>query len=126
MMGRADMLALVFLPKRCQDRPEGPGYGSWLKLAVFCLAFAGIGLTVIERLWLVNGNSYPSWLATSANVPAGADASLYLHGHACSGNGPVWVYEKPRSVVLRCGEWWPFAKTFVVARTSQIAGSARH
>ena len=110
------MSPLALVPKGNRHRPKKRTARLWLKLAAFALVTAWVGLTTAERLCLVHANSYPSWLASSPYIPTGPDPALYVHDHLCLGNEPVEVFEKPHTLVLHCGTWWPFARTFVVVR----------
>jgi hypothetical protein len=83
-------------------------------VAIGAVSLMLAGLIVAERAVLVNGPSYPRWLATGEVPSASDEAVAMLHGSACRGQGPVEVHLKPQGVVLRCGTWFlPATKTFL-------------
>jgi hypothetical protein len=84
---------------------------------------AAVSLSTAERLYLVNGNTYAAWLATRS-VPVSEVRPHFLsriHESECHGNEPVWVFPKQNQYVLRCGDFWPFARTLIVPRNSATA-----
>ncbi|NWK46029.1 hypothetical protein [Ralstonia pickettii] len=80
--------------------------------AVGLLVFAAVGLlSVAERLYLVNGAHYPSFLAKDVgNVDM--DRLGRLRAAEC-GSEPVEVYAKSDYWVLRCGVAYISGRTFI-------------
>jgi hypothetical protein len=84
---------------------------------------AAVLLSAAERLYLVNGSTYPGWLATRS-VPVSEVRPHFLsliHESECHGNEPVWMFPKQNQYVLRCGDFWPFARTLIVPRNASTA-----
>lgn len=89
----------------------------WLSVAIIVgvSAFMLVGLlSTIERVYLVNGKTYPRWLARG-ELGRVDDAALgYLRATECK-NDPIEIFQKDGFVVLRCGFAWfePSTKTFI-------------
>lgn len=84
-------------------------------LVLWALAFLTILANAVERLYYVNGKSYPSWLTSGELQPAadGANSLDSLRAGQCKGRGPLEISEKEDGVYLvRCGLFWYEAKTF--------------
>lgn len=89
----------------------------WLSRAIIfgVAAFLLVGLlSTIERVYLVNGKTYPRWLARG-ELGRVDDAALgRLRATDCK-NDPIEIFQKDGFVVLRCGFAWyePSTKTFI-------------
>lgn len=89
----------------------------WLSIAVIVgvAAFMLVGvLSVFERVYLVNGKTYPRWLARGELGRVDDAAMGRLRATECT-NAPIEVFQKDGFVVLRCGFAWyePSTKTFI-------------
>lgn len=89
----------------------------WLSIAIIvgvsAFMLAGL-LSTIERVYLVNGKTYPRWLARG-ELGRVDDAALgRLRATDCK-NDPIEIFQKDGFVVLRCGFAWyePSTKTFI-------------
>ncbi|HEY8095832.1 MAG TPA: hypothetical protein VIE65_07010 [Methylobacter sp.] len=81
----------------------------WILLVIFS------GLEFIERLYVVNGSSYPKWLATAEldKSMVGWKNLMPLHDRECN-HQPFEIYEKANGqYVLRCGLAWHESKTYI-------------
>jgi hypothetical protein len=89
----------------------------WLSVvivaAVTALMVIGL-LSVIERVYVVNGSSYPSWLASGKLGDVDDAAVDHLRATACQ-NKTIEIFQKDHFVVLRCGFAWyePSTRTFI-------------
>jgi hypothetical protein len=108
-------------------QPMRVGMGLVLRMGLL-LALSGflaaVSLSTAERLYLVNGNTYAGWLATRSVPVSEVMRPRFLsriHKSECHGNEPVWVFPKQNQYVLRCGDFWPFARTLIVPRNSATA-----
>ena len=84
-------------------------------IVVGVLAFMLAGLLfTIERVYLVNGKTYPRWLARGELGRVNDAALDRLRGTECK-DDPIEVFQKDGFVVLRCGFAWyePSTKTFI-------------
>lgn len=81
-------------------------------LALFFIAIAASLLAGIERLYLVNGDSYPRFLAKNLGT-ADMHTIDALRAKECKNTG-IDVYEKAGNVwVIRCGFSWLDGKTYI-------------
>lgn len=74
------------------------------------LMLAGLLLTA-ERLYLVNGATYPTFLAEDLGS-IDANTLEYLHKTHCSGE-PMEIYRKRDFWVIRCGVAYLEGHTFI-------------
>ena len=82
------------------------------------LGLLGVGLVrVAERVILVHSSPYPAWLATGTINTLVPGSMAQLRAKSCGGNQLVEVFENSQQLILRCGDWWPASKTWVVPRT---------
>lgn len=72
---------------------------------------------MVERIVLVHNPRYPAWLATGRIETLGPGSLSQLRMRQCGGSQPIQVFENRQQFVLRCGDWWPVSKTWVVPRT---------
>ncbi|MFN9473238.1 hypothetical protein [Acidovorax sp.] len=85
---------------------------SYAVAAVWLIAFFGGILGTAERIYYVNGNSYPRWLASGGL--ASADEMDALRQGECKGRGPLEISEKADGLfVVRCGTMWWESKTYL-------------
>ena len=89
----------------------------WLSIAIMVgvSAFMLVAvLSTIERVYLVNGKTYPRWLARDELGRIDEAAIDHLRATECK-NDPIEVFQKDGFVVLRCGFAWyePSTKTFI-------------
>lgn len=94
--------------------------GLALILALGCVALAVF--TGVERLLLVNADSYPRWMATGV-LPGKVTGEQVgdLHKTSCKGE-PIEILRKSDGYVLRCGLWWPGSHTYLAASLERPYG----
>lgn len=89
----------------------------WLSVAIIvgvsAFVLAGL-LSAIERVYLVNGKTYPRWFARG-ELGRVSDADLRRLRETECKNDPIEIFQKGGFVVLRCGFAWyePSTKTFI-------------
>ena len=77
----------------------------WLSIAINTVVVVAMTvgiLSVIERLYVVNGNSYPRWLAQGELGRMNDADLLSLRATECK-HEPIEVFQKEGFFVLRCG-----------------------
>ncbi|WP_156350195.1 hypothetical protein [Achromobacter sp. 2789STDY5608633] len=79
--------------------------------AVALAIFIGGLLAGIERLYLVNADSYPSFLASEKNLASPAELDQ-LRANECP-DEVLTIYEKSNGWVIRCGDFWFDGPTFL-------------
>lgn len=80
-------------------------------LAGFFLVMVAGLLLGVERVYVVNGSSYPAWLAT-ADLGA-VEKRILAPAPGCEGE-PTEIYQKDNGlVVLRCGLLWYEGHTYL-------------
>lgn len=89
----------------------------WLSRAVIGAALAVIAVGVlgaIERVYLVNADTYPRWLASGELGDANNVDLLRLRETACKA-APIEIFQKRDLVVLRCGFalYEPSTRTYI-------------
>lgn len=83
-------------------------------LALFFLGVLFGVMAVSERLYLINGSSYPNWLATELSGSWNTVQNQDVVRKSCHGRGGVEVLNKADGrAVLRCGFSWAPGNTFV-------------
>lgn len=77
------------------------------------LVIAALALGVAERVYLVNGSSYPSWMAGAELGEVAMARIVALWNSECR-HCPVEVFRKSNGAVLRCGDFWfmPSTRTY--------------
>ncbi len=89
----------------------------WLARAVIGAALAVIAVGVlgtIERVYLVNADTYPRWLASGELGDVNNAELLRLRETACKA-APIEIFQKRGHFVMRCGFAWyePSTKTYI-------------
>ena len=88
--------------------------GSAILLA-WTIGLAYVVLITADRLWFVNGGSYPAWLATEATVTPENARTLRGVGSLCGlDKGIGTIEEKDNGVFMRCGFEWRPGNTFLI------------
>lgn len=76
--------------------------------------FACAAVLAAERLWLINGDSYPSFMGTFYQK---FDIPTYEAIPDCSEGGGDW-FEKSDKTVIRCGSNWLTGTTIILNQPS--------
>ena len=82
------------------------------------LLFLGAILSLTERLILVNGSHYPTWLSTGSFETLAPGSLGHLRISACGGNQPIEIFQNKDQWIFRCGLFWPSEKTFTAPRSA--------
>ncbi|MGQ6550941.1 hypothetical protein ACUNEV_25905 [Serratia sp. IR-2025] len=85
-----------------------------IMLWVYAAFFACVALLTVERLWLINGDSCPSFMGT---VYQKFDIPTYEAIPDCSKGGGDW-FEKSDKTVIRCGSNWLTGTTIILNQPS--------
>ena len=80
---------------------------------------AGGFVSVAERVLFAQSPRYPAWLATGTIQTLAPESLAQLRASSCRSHPDLWVWEKPQQYLVRCGDWWPESKTWIVPRTSK-------
>lgn len=82
--------------------------------AVLAVLLVVAVFSTAERLYLVNGDAYPSWLASGELGQVDHATIVRLRNTECS-HDVIEIYHKRDSVVLRCGLAWyqPSTRTYI-------------
>ncbi|MGL5384943.1 MAG: hypothetical protein ACRDCA_03640 [Serratia sp. (in: enterobacteria)] len=83
-------------------------------LWVYAAIFACAAVLAAERLWLINGDSYPTFMGT---VYQKFDIPTYEAIPDCAKGGGDW-FEKSGKTVIRCGSDWLTGTTIIVNQPS--------
>ncbi len=87
---------------------------AWAVAFVWSAVFAGGMLATIERLYYVNGDGYPRWLA-SGELTSASQFDALREGD-CKGRGFLEISEKADGLfVVRCGIMWWESKTYLAS-----------
>lgn len=88
---------------------------SWLVVIGWVIAFLMMFFGTVERLYYVNGDSYPRWLATGElQKPAnGANVIDELRNGPCKDAGIEITGKRDGVYVIRCGFSWYDSKTYL-------------
>jgi hypothetical protein len=115
LMGAGAVFTLPIFASRGARSPRGAlRLLSRAVLAAFAVFMVVMVLATVERVYLVNGDSYPAWLA-SGRLGKVTDGDIeQLRRTSCS-HDPIEVLQKKGYVVLRCGFAWyePSTKTYI-------------
>ncbi|QNM95440.1 hypothetical protein [Chitinimonas koreensis] len=80
--------------------------------AVWWVSVAMIVVGGAERLYYINGATYPRWLITGELQQLGIDGINQLRATECRGRFPVEVTRKEDGYLVRCGVMWWDSKTY--------------
>lgn len=69
------------------------------------LAFVLLASSMAERLFLVNAQTYPSWMTGGNLGEVGLQDLRRLRTEEC-GTEPIEIFHKADGDLLRCGYWW--------------------
>lgn len=87
--------------------------GKLLLAAFAAVVLIGV-LDIAERIYLVNGDSYPAWLTQRDIGPVTRATFGHLAMNECKGRWPIQGYPKAGDVmVYRCGFDWLGGHTFI-------------
>jgi hypothetical protein len=102
-----------------RNRAARPGAPGWAKAAsALCVASTLAGaFSIAERIYLVKGERYPSWLATGTFDSLSEDRLNSFMQNECRS---IEIFEKRDMSVIRCGSLWlkPSAKTYIAPANS--------
>ncbi len=103
-----------------RDKVAGPWARSLAKAVnAFCViaTLAGV-FSIGERIYLVRGESYPSWLASGTFDSLSEDRLNRFMQQDCRS---IEIFQKRDMAVIRCGSLWlkPSAKTYIGPTDSQ-------
>ncbi|MDN7527679.1 hypothetical protein [Burkholderia orbicola] len=80
--------------------------------ALCVVLLLGTFLLVAERVYLVNGSSYPRWLARDIGAANYAELDR-LHGTECKGESMEIYGKRSSQWVIRCGFTWMGGRTYI-------------
>jgi hypothetical protein len=108
------MMAFAVVPLLCSYLKDSPRL-SWIVLRRvlligWALTLSWVVLATIERLYFVNADTYPRWLAK----PVTMNLEDPLHDF-CKQNGQGYIRfieRKSNGTFLRCGELWEWGNTY--------------
>lgn len=117
--GIVDILACTMAPLIAWQLSDAPAIGLRRAgrglLILWTLGLAYVVLITADRLWLVNGASYPSFLAKAVTVGPLEARTVYGHGSLCGvDKGVGFVVKKDNGVFMRCGFEWRPGNTFLI------------
>lgn len=109
------LVAVPMFATRGLDTPRTPM--QWLSMTILgavAIVMVAASLFTIERAYLVNGKSYPRWLASGELGPVDDAALERLRTTECA-DEPIDVFQKDGFVVVRCGFMWyePSTRTYI-------------